>query len=334
MNRWKIGVVAAFVVGLALVAGSVWYVGPSGLLQSVERVGARGFAIYVVYNLLVFLPLGWAWWSVAPGSGSGPGRVLLFPWGRLVRESAADVLPFSQVGGLVVGVRTVRQYGISEPLAVASQIADLTAEIASQLVYSLFGVAMLLAILSHATDTGRLLWTAILALGLGAATLVAFVALQSRGVDFVGRLASRWLEGTRERADAVKATLRSIYARPQRLLGGVALHAAAWVLSGAGSWLALNFMGFHIALWKVLTLESLMATVKSVAFMTPGALGLQEGAYVLVAPLFGLPPEATLSVSLLRRVKDLLIGIPAMLIWQYTEVTGKRRASVIAPPAV
>ena len=68
--------------------------------------------------------------------------------------------------------------------------------------------------------------------------------------------------------------------------------------------------------------------------MTPGALGLQEGAYVLVAPLFGLPPEATLSVSLLRRVKDLLIGIPAMLIWQYTEVTGKRRASVIAPPAV
>ncbi len=334
MNRWKFGVVAAFVVGLALVAGSIWYVGPAGLMQSVERVGARGFAIYVVYNLLVFLPLGWAWWSVAPGSGSGLARSLVFPWARLVRESAADVLPFSQVGGLFVGVRTVQQHGVSEPLAVASQIADLTAEMASQLIYTLFGVAMLLAILSHATDTGRLLWTATLALILGATTLIAFVALQARGLDLVGSLASRWLKDTRERADAVKCTLRTIYAQPGRLVGGVTLHGAAWVLSGAGSWLALNFMGFHIALWKVLTLESLMAMVKSVAFMTPGALGLQEGAYVLVAPLFGLPPEATLSVSLLRRVKDLLIGIPAIAIWQYAEMTGKRSAAVIAPPAL
>ncbi len=334
MNRWKIGVVAAFVAGLALVAGSVWYVGPAGLLQSVERVGARGFAVYVVYNLLVFLPLGWAWWSVAPGSGSGLGRALVFPWGRLVRESAADVLPFSQVGGLFVGVRTVRQYGVSEPLAIASQIADLTAEVASQLVYSLFGVVMLLSILSHATDAGRLLWTSILALVLGAVTLVAFVALQNRGIDLVGGFVGRWLKDNRERTDAVKATLRSIYAQPRRLLGGVALHGAAWVLSGAGSWLALSFMGFHLALWKVLTLESLMATVKSVAFMTPGALGLQEGAYVLVAPLFGLPPEATLSVSLLRRVKDLLIGVPAIAFWQYAEVIGKRRSAVAAPPAV
>ena len=164
--------------------------------------------------------------------------------------------------------------------------------------------------------------------------LVAFVALQGRGLDLVGSLAGRWLKDTRERTDAVKASLQSIYAQPRRLLGAVVLHGAAWVLSGAGSWLALTFMGFHIALWKVLTLESLMAMVKSVAFMTPGALGLQEGAYVLVAPLFGLPPEATLSVALLRRVKDLLIAIPAIALWQYTEVTGKRRAAVIAPPAV
>lgn len=332
MNRWKIGVVAAFVLGLALVAGSIWYVGPQGLLRSVERVGAPGFLLYVGYNLLVFLPLGWAWWTVAPGSGTGSGRILLFPWARLVRESAADVLPFSQVGGLFVGVRTVQQYGVCEPIAVASQIADLTAEMASQLVYTLFGVAMLLAILSHATDAGRLLWTAVLALVLGAGTLLAFIALQGRGLDLVGRLASRWLKDTRERADAVKTTLRRIYTQPLRLTGGVALHGAAWVLSGAGSWLALSFMDVHIALWKVLTLESLMAAVKSVAFMTPGALGLQEGAYVLVAPLFGLPPESALSVSLLRRVKDILIGIPAMAIWQYAEVTGKRRAAMIAPP--
>ena len=75
------------------------------------------------------------------------------------------------------------------------------------------------------------------------------------------------------------------------------------------------------------TLESLMTVVKSVAFMTPGALGIQEGAYVLSASVFGLPAEATLSLSLLRRAKDLAIGIPAILAWQWSELAAKKRLS-------
>ncbi len=329
MNHWKIGVVLAVVVGLALTLGSVAYVGAAGLMQSVARVGLVGFAVYVLFNLLVFLPLGWAWGSVAPGAPAG--QPLLFPWGRVLRDSASDVLPFAQVGGLFVGVRAVQSRGVSERLAIASQIADLTTEMGSQIVYTLFGVAMLIAILSHDTDGGRLLTSALLAVALGVVTLTAFVALQSRGVDVASAVAGRWLKDTRERADAVKATLKTIYAQPRRLVAGVLLHSLAWTLTGVGSWIAFAFMGLHVPLWKVLTLDSLMAAVRSVAFMTPGGLGFQEGAYVLAAPLFGLPPEAALSVSLLRRVKDLLVGIPAMLVWQHGEVSGKRRTAALPP---
>jgi uncharacterized membrane protein YbhN (UPF0104 family) len=53
--------------------------------------------------------------------------------------------------------------------------------------------------------------------------------------------------------------------------------------------------------------------------MTPGALGFQEGAYVLVGPLFGLGPESALALSLIKRAKDLAIGAPALLIWQVGE---------------
>jgi putative membrane protein len=319
--------VLAVVVGLALTVGSILYAGAGDVLRSVERVGATGFAVYVLYNLIVFLPLGWAWWSVAPGAPTG--QPLLFPWGRVLRDAASDVLPFAQVGGLIVRVRAVQHRGVPERVAIASQIADLTTEMASQIVYTLFGVAMLIAILSHATDGGRLLSSALLAVVVGVVTLAAFVALQNRGVDVAGAFAGRWLEGTRERADAVKATLKIIYAQPQRLVAGVLFHGLAWTLTGVGSWIAFWFMGLHLPLWKVLTLDSLMAAVRSVAFMTPGGLGFQEGAYVLAAPLFGLPPEAALSISLLRRVKDLLVGIPAMLVWQYGEVNGKRSAEAL-----
>jgi len=323
MSRWTIGVAVALVLGLAITVATVLWVGIDGVWNAVARVGPAGFAQYCAYNLIGFLPVGWAWWTVAPGSG--PRRWLLFPWGRLARESASDVLPFSQVGGLVVGIAAVRRRGVSEPLAIGSQIADLTTEMASQLFYTLFGVAMLVAILSHATAAHQLLWTLAAAFAAGAVGLAAFVALQARGLDMIGALGARWLKDTRERTDAIKAVLRDIYAQPGRLLASGLLHSVGWIWSGVGTWLALKLMGVEVALWKVLTMESLIAAVKSVAFLSPGALGFQEGAYVLIAPLFGLTAEATLAVSLLRRAKDLALGLPAVLAWQYLELTAKRR---------
>ncbi|MBV9508681.1 MAG: flippase-like domain-containing protein [Caulobacteraceae bacterium] len=317
MKSLKIGAGMALFLGLALTLGAVLYVGAGGLLRAAERIGWSGFTLYTLYNLGVFIPLGLAWWSVAPSVDAG--RAMLFPWGRLVREAASDVLPLSQVGGLWAGVRAVRQRGIPEALAVASQIADLVTEMAAQLVYTLFGVAVLAAMLSHGAGARSLLWSGLLALGVGAACLAGFIALQGRGLDLLGALASRWIADTQARADAVKAVLKEIYGDPRRLAAGFLLHGLSWLLSGAGSFMALRFMGAHIEAWKVFALESLMAAVRSVAFMTPGGLGFQESAYVLAAPLFGVAPGGALTLSLLRRAKDLVIGVGAMLAWQALE---------------
>ncbi len=317
MSRWKLGVAATLLVGFALTVGMVLYVGVGGLQKAVETIGWTGFAIYAGYSLLVFLSLGLAWWAVAPGQRLR--RAWVFIWGRVLREAAADVLPFSQVGGLVVGVRAVREMGVGEALAVSSLIVDLTSEMAAQLFYTLFGVAMLIATLAHATGAQSLISTTALALLFGVVLLGAFILFQGRGVAGLGLLAGRWLKDVRARTDAVQAALTAIYASPLRLTAAVALHGLSWVASGVGSWIALSFMGAHLPLWEVLTLESLMSAVRSVAFMTPGALGFQEGAYVLVSPLFGLGPDSGLALSLIKRAKDIVIGAPALVLWQALE---------------
>jgi putative membrane protein len=330
LSRWKIGAGLALLVGFALTAGMVLYVGVGSLEKAVRTVGWIGFLLYGLYSVLVFIPLGAAWWVVAPGSDArGPQS---FIWSRLLREAASDVLPFSQVGGLVVGIRAMAAAGLGEAVIIASLIVDLTTEMAAQLIYTLFGVAMLVATLAHATGARDLISTTVLALVIGAAILGGFVVFQRRGLDFLGMLAGRWLKDTQARADAVQEVLKAIYARADRLGWSFLLHCFSWLASGAGSWLALGFMGSHLPLWKVLTLESLMSAVRSVAFMTPGGLGFQEGAYVLVAPLFGLPPESGLALSLLKRAKDIAIGVPALLVWQAGEgrrLMLKTRAGVV-----
>jgi hypothetical protein len=53
--------------------------------------------------------------------------------------------------------------------------------------------------------------------------------------------------------------------------------------------------------------------------VVPGALGVQEGAYMLLGGMLGLAPEMGLALSLVKRVRDLLLGIPALLGWQAVE---------------
>jgi hypothetical protein len=69
----------------------------------------------------------------------------------------------------------------------------------------------------------------------------------------------------------------------------------------------------------VLVIESLLYAIRTAAFAIPNAVGVQEGAYVLIGAAFGLTPEMALAISLLKRARDLMIGLPALGTWQLAE---------------
>ena len=74
-----------------------------------DRLG-RGSRCTALYSLVVLALLGAAWRAVAPGGGP----VAAYAWARTVREGATDVLPFAQIGGLVVGGRVLAARGVRE----------------------------------------------------------------------------------------------------------------------------------------------------------------------------------------------------------------------------
>ena len=43
--------------------------------------------------------------------------------------------------------------------------------------------------------------------------------------------------------------------------------------------------------------------------------------------IFGVPPELSLGVSLIRRARDLVVGVPILLLWQLVDVRRLRAAS-------
>jgi len=59
--------------------------------------------------------------------------------------------------------------------------------------------------------------------------------------------------------------------------------------------------------------------VRAAAFLIPGAIGVQEGGFIVLGSLVGLGPEVSLALSLTKRVRELLLGIPGLIIWQAAE---------------
>jgi hypothetical protein len=58
---------------------------------------------------------------------------------------------------------------------------------------------------------------------------------------------------------------------------------------------------------------------------------VQEGAYILLGAGFGVTPETALALSLLKRGRDLVIGLPALVAWQLAEGRHFWRRSAGAP---
>src|SRR5207248_949676 len=128
-------------LGLALALYLVTYVGLGAVFAAAVRVGWSGFAILCLYALGLFLILGAAWCVLAPDFCAR--GLWVFVWARMVRDAAAEVLAFSQLGGIVLGARAAILHGVATPLAFASMIVDVTTEMMAQIAYIALGVALL-----------------------------------------------------------------------------------------------------------------------------------------------------------------------------------------------
>ena len=119
--------------------------------------------------------------------------------------------------------------------------------------------------------------------------------------------------------EALYSRLRSIYANRSRLTAAFVIHSAIWLFGALEVLFILTAMGFPASYPEALIIESLLHAIRGAAFAIPGALGAQEGGLVAICALFGLPAEAAIAMSLIKRVPDVIFGAPSLLGWQLLE---------------
>jgi putative membrane protein len=275
-----------------------------------------------LFHLIPFSFSALSWRELYPVAAR-PHAITLV-WIRWIRESINSLLPVAGVGGDIASVRLARMRGVPGAQAAACMVVDITVGAATQLIFVMSGVALLLLRSTERSTlvvvSAMLIGTAILAAG-----ITAFVMCQHRGL-FVGsaKLARRllpkaWLSEFTAGASAIDAAVLAAYRAGPRMLRAGVLRLIGWAAGAGEIWLVLQALGQPLGVIDAFILESLGSGVRAAAFMLPGALGALEGGLVLFGALFGLPADTALAISLSKRVRELAWGVPGLFVWHWIE---------------
>jgi putative membrane protein len=300
-----------FLAGAAALIGITLQAGIEPVMRVLATLKLEGLALVTLVHLPVIALMGLAWWFI----GRPSARPSAFVIARLARDAVAEALPFSQLGGFVGGVRMLVLSGSRALDASLTLFADLMAEFGAKLFYTLAGLLLLAWLLPDAAllrPFSLALTGAFLAAGL-------LVLLRGQFRLALNRLTLWAIRKTLPAGDVAERDFASVFT-PAHMLPSFAVHALCWALGAAEAWITFKLMGIDASLGQALVVDSLGTAFRTLGFLVPGALGIQEAGYVIVCALFGITPAQAIAFSLTRRARDIVIGLAGLGLWQTLEI--------------
>lgn len=309
------------IAGLAIIAGLVLWTGLGQVMAILTTAGA-GLLLIVFLAPPEALAASEAWRQLYPGERR-PAFWSTFraSW---MGMAVNVLLPVATVGGEVVKARVLVLSGTPLTDAAAATLVDKTVQAIATLIWGIVGL-MVLASLTPGDGLllGGSIGAALLALGIG-----GFIAVQWLGsFSFAARICGGLFRqlGMKSSPDTgreLDAAVHAIYRRPAALLRSLGLRLAGQVWLVSEVLLTAYLLGLVIGVEEALMLRALIGAVRGLSFVVPAGLGLQEGAYVALGGLIGLPADMMLALSLASRLREILPSLPGLLLWQ--QIEGRR----------
>jgi len=344
--RGIVSLLAGFAVLIAILAhqdlSAIWQAISSAGWGLVPALGWRGAAIMLAAC---------AWRSLFVRQLRPQARYMMLI--RWIGEAVNTMLPVGQVGGDVVRGRLLRNnlvladhavksgydpatgtstphgshgHGIVGGVSVAATvIVDITLNLFAQLIFALPGLVLLWR---GADLTGS---QALICLGLAALPCGLVLLGQSPAVMRLGLSLARRLGLIKESASEKSSGLgfdlavSHLYRRYGRIAAAMIWHLLAWLCRTGETWMILYLLGTPVTFLEASVVETLIGAVRVAAFVMPAGLGVQEGALILLCGWIGVPAAPAFAMALIKRARELALGLPGLLSWMLEERRLRRR---------
>jgi putative membrane protein len=274
--------------------------------------------IVAYHSIPIFLDAT-AWYVLFPRSERLPLYKLF--WMRWVGESISTLVPSAAVGGDIVRARLAAIQGVPLATAAGTVIVDVTVGVFIQAGFTVLGLVLLVYATGQTSFVRPTLFGTLIAL----LAFSGFYFAQRKGMfRFLGRIISRlasspdW-QSLVQHGDTLDQTIHSLYRRRRGVAACCAWTIISLVVASGEVWIALFALDLPAPFIHAFILQTMAYTIRSAAFAVPGGLGVQEGGYLIVGNLLGIPGESAFALSLIARVRELGLGIPGLIVWQLVE---------------
>jgi uncharacterized membrane protein YbhN (UPF0104 family) len=283
-----------------------WW-GAAGIGNLIWRaLPALPAALAVHFTQLALSGLAWRCQIVAPVAAWIVIRA------RWVREALNTAIPLGGLGGAVGSARLLaRDAHLSTAAATAALTADITVETLAQAPYLAAALATV-AVLAPGHFSLARAALAILPVALGT---IAFVIAQRAGLMRLVERAARRL-GFGEAMAGLHDSLMALHHRPAAVLRALALHGLSWSLGGAEVWVILHAIAVPVSPGAAFAIEGLGMAARSLGFALPAGLAAQEAGFVLACAVFGISAQEGLALSMVKRVREVLVAAFGILVWR------------------
>jgi putative membrane protein len=254
---------------------------------------------------------------------------LFLLWIGAVREAINRLLPAAGVAGEVVGVRLARLRLPDTTAISATVIVEVLVTIVVLYLFCGIGVVLMAHIAAGLGQVWIIAASLVLSLPLPllAWWLLRHGAVFERLEAWAARLlgpgnrVGLHLDGAR-----LDAEVKRLFAERGLLVRAMAWQLAAYLLGTFETWYALSLLGHPVGIAAALAIEALTQASRHATFLVPAGLGVQEAAVLLFGYLAGVGGDVALSLALVKRMREIVVGVPALLSWQWVEARRMQHA--------
>ncbi|MDP3981676.1 MAG: lysylphosphatidylglycerol synthase transmembrane domain-containing protein [Chlamydiota bacterium] len=300
-------------LGLCLLIVVIKQVGLDLILLQLRQFAWFFLLSILAYGLVYWID-SWAWKFAFRKSLNKHQSIASLASIRIAGDAVTNTAPFGQLGGEPVKAYLLKQKGITLDFAIASQVVDKTTLVISQIMYVLLG----LVILALGWDIARPFQLILLFLFVcGSILVILFLYFQQKGIfSFIARflmrfaLTRRYIEPKLVKIQHLDQHVALYYKEQKKdFFLALSLYFCGWLVGVFEVYIILVGLDIKGGLAFAIVIDSIHQLVRSFSFMIPYGLGAQEGANVLVFSGFGLNAAFGVSLTLIRRIRELAWAI-------------------------
>jgi glycosyltransferase 2 family protein len=312
--------VITLIIGLLGLCFAGWLIIHEGPDLIFSTFAAAGWGVIIVCLLhFPHMVLAGRGWQLLWPKHRRP-KLFLFIWVLWVREAVNTLLPVARIGGEVAALRIMTKSGMPMASSVGSLVVETTLSVLTTFIFVIMGLWIFSM---RVPEQGMFLQWA-LGLGISVLLLAGLIMLQRAGgfqiiAKLINTIAQDKFKTLNQSGAKFDKAVMAFYGRPNRVWGCTFWSFLGWWVGAFEIWVALKFLGYNGPFSDGIILEAMIMATGSAAFFVPASIGVQEGTLLVFGKMLGIPPEICIALALIRRVRDVLVMAPGLIIWQLGE---------------